>query len=401
MKVYQINSVCGTGSTGRIACDLADVLQKHGSDSRIAYGRGDCKRENTFRFESDPGVMLHGVLSRITDRHAFYSASATKKLIADIKQYDPDVIHLHNLHGYYVNIALLFDFLSSYGKPVVWTLHDCWAFTGHCAFFESIGCDKWKTQCSSCPQKKVYPASLFADSSVKNHKDKKRLFTSVPDMTVITPSKWLAGLTKQSCLGKYDIRVIPNGINLTSFKPTHSEIRGKYGLQDKKILLGVAGVWTEYKGLPDFTELNKILPEEYVIVLVGLTNKQIEQLPDGIVGIARTESAEELAAFYTQAHAFINPTYEDNFPTTNLEALACGTPVFTYQTGGSVESVFENCGAIVPKTKDIAQNAAAMLQAVLTTGTDTQSCLLQAQNYDKFEQFEKYISLYGELAAKQ
>lgn len=401
MKVYQINSVCGTGSTGKIACDLADVLQKKGSQSRIAYGRGSSNRENTFRFESDTGVMLHGVLSRITDRHAFYSAAATKKLIADIKNFAPDIIHLHNLHGYYVHIGLLFDFLKQYDKPVVWTLHDCWTFTGHCAQFDRIGCDKWKTQCSACPQKKEYPASLLLDGSEHNYKDKKRLFTSLDKLTVVTPSEWLADLAKQSYLGKYDVRVIPNGIDLSVFKPTHEDIRTQYGLQDKRILLGVAGVWTEQKGLPDFGIMAENLPDGYQIVLVGLTKKQIAQLPDGIVGIERTENAKQLATLYTQAHAFLNPTYEDTFPTTNLEALACGTPVFTYQTGGSGESVAEGCGAVIPKTNNIKQNALLLMQAACEATPDRKACLQHTQTFDKFAQFEKYISLYGALTAAQ
>lgn len=401
MKVYQINSVCGAGSTGKIACDLADVLQKKGAQSRIAYGRGGSNRDNTFRFESDLGVMLHGVLSRITDRHAFYSAAATKKLIEDIRNYAPDLIHLHNLHGYYVHIGLLFEFLKDYGKPVIWTLHDCWTMTGHCAHFDFIGCEKWKTQCAACPQKNEYPASLFLDGAERNYKDKKRLFTSLDNLTVVTPSAWLADLAKQSYLGKYDVRVIPNGIDLSVFRPTHEDIRTRYGLQDQKILLGVAGVWTDRKGLPDFKEMAAHKPDDTALVLVGLTKQQIARLPDGIRGIERTENAKALAALYTQAHAFLNPTYEDTFPTTNLEALACGTPVFTYQTGGSGESVGNGCGAVIPKTDDRKHNALALLQAACAATPDRAACLQHAQAYDKYTQFEKYISLYGELTAAQ
>ena len=235
MKVLQINSVCGVGSTGRIAADIHRVLKQNGHESKIAYGRGEAKgvsSDDTIKIGTDRDIYAHVIQSRLTDRTGFYSKSATKKLIRSIEEYNPDVIHLHNIHGYYINIKLLFDYLKKAGKPVVWTLHDCWAFTGHCAYFDYCGCEKWKTGCEKCPQLSQYPKS-FADSSKRNYLDKKQIFNGINNMTIVTPSKWLEKLVKQSYLGNYNTQVIYNGIDLTVFKPTVSDFRGRYGLENK------------------------------------------------------------------------------------------------------------------------------------------------------------------------
>lgn len=390
MKVYQINSVCGYGSTGRIVMDLADTLRAGGDECRIGYGRGTCTDPRAFRFASDLEVKLHGVLSRITDRHGFYSNAATKRLIADIRAYEPDVIHLHNLHGYYLNVSLLFSFLKTYGKPVVWTLHDCWAFTGHCAYFDYAGCSKWKTECHNCQQKKKYPASFFADHSRQNYRDKKNLFTSLPNLTLVTPSQWLYDLTKQSYLGDSDIRCIPNGIDLSAFYAIPSR-KG-----DRLIILGAASVWDERKGLQDFILLRSILSEKYEIVLVGLEQDQIDALPKGIQGIRRTNNVQELAQLYRDAFVFVNPTYEDNFPTTNLEALACGTPVITYDTGGSPESIDETCGIVVKKGSDRLQNVKALSEAIINCNLQRENCAEKGARFEKKLQFQKYVQLYRE-----
>lgn len=391
MKVYQINSVCGFGSTGRIALDLADTLAANGDECRIGYGRGDCQDARAFRFESDWEVKLHGVLSRLTDRQGFYSKSATKRLIADIRAYEPDVIHLHNIHGYYLNIDLLFQFLRSYGKPVVWTLHDCWALTGHCANFDYVGCDRWKTGCHDCPQKKNYPASILADNSKNNYHDKKRLFTSVPNMVLVTPSNWLMGLLKQSYLKECEMRTIPNGIDLAAFHPSDSQHEKTH------MVLGVASVWGEQKGLVDFLMLRDILPDDYDITLIGLTQEQIDTLPKGIRGIRRTNNVAELAEFYQQADCFVNPTYEDNFPTTNLEALACGTPVITYDTGGSPESITHQCGVVVEKTADRMENVKRLKNAICNCDLSRDACAEQGKQYEKKLQFSQYVKLYQSL----
>ena len=245
---------------------------------------------------------------------------------------------MHNLHGYYLNVGILFDYLKTCGKKIIWTLHDCWAFTGHCSYFTAAGCEKWKEQCFCCPQKCSYPKSLI-DKSERNFWRKRTVFTGIPNLTIVTPSKWLADLVKESFLKEYDVKVINNGIDLTAFKPTESDFRVKYGLENKKIILGVASVWDERKGLNDFVKLANEIDDDTCIVLVGVNEKQKKNLPSKILCVERTNNVAELAGVYTAADLFFNPTYEDNYPTVNLEAQACGTPVVTYATGGSIESV--------------------------------------------------------------
>lgn len=346
MKVLQINTVCGIRSTGRICTDIADVLAANRHECKIAFGREAVPLEYekyAIRIGDSISVNLDAVITRIFDNAGFNSKAVTKKFINWIKEYDPDVIHLHNLHGYYINVELLFDYLKASGKPVVWTLHDCWSFTGHCTHFDYIGCEKWKTgSCSNCPLKKSYPKSLALENSAKNYSKKKKAFTGVPNMTIVTPSKWLADLVRQSFLKEYPIKVINNGIDLNVFKPTESDFRQRYNLENKKIVLGVASAWSKSKGLYDFIKLSELLRADYKIVLVGLTKEQIKEMPENILCIERTNSTKELAEIYAAADVFVNPTYQDTYPTVNLEAQACGTPVITYSTGGSPESVTEN-----------------------------------------------------------
>lgn len=345
MKVLMINSVCGIGSTGRICTDIAEALTAQNHECRIAYGRGTVPekyRRYAVRIGNNPSVNLHALQTRIFDNTGAGSKIATKRLISRIKEYDPDVIHLHNIHGYYINIELLFGYLKQAGKKVVWTLHDCWAFTGHCAHFELVGCNKWKDgTCGNCPQKKEYPGSLLLDNSKNNFIKKKNLFTGVPDMTVVVPSEWLASIVRNSFLNEYEIKVIRNGIDTDVFKPTQGDFRERYGLKDKKIVLGVASVWSDRKGYNDILKLAETLDDNCKTVLVGADKKQIKSLPDNILGISHTDNPAELAEIYTCADILVNPTFEDTYPTVNLEAQACGTPVVTYRTGGSPECVPE------------------------------------------------------------
>ncbi len=390
MKVFQINSTCGFGSTGRIAVDILKEVEKNGGEGIIAYGRNSAPENvNSYRIGSDLQVKIHGVLSRITDRQGFYGTSATKKLIEKIKDYNPDIIHLHNIHGYYLNVAVLLKFLKEYNKPIVWTLHDCWAFTGHCAYFSFHGCEKWKTECNNCPLKKDYPTSLVMDKSKKNYKQKKELFTKPENITFVTPSEWLKDLTEKSFLGKYPVKVINNGIDLAKFKPTESDFREKNNLQDKFVILGVASVWEERKGLKDFIKLNEMLSENEKIVLVGLDDNQLATLPESIVGIKRTNSIEELAEIYSAADVFVNPTYEDNYPTTNLEAISCGTPVVTYITGGSPESVFEGNGFSVPQGD---------VKGVYDAIQKVDGCKTPTKDFfDASKRYKEYVDLYKEI----
>lgn len=396
MKVLQINSVCGIGSTGRIATDIHKLLTESKSESYIAYGKGEAVGcNNSIRIGNKLNIYMHGLRTRLFDDHGFGSKKSTQNFLKSIEKLEPDIIHLHNIHGYYINIKELFTFLKKSNKPVFWTLHDCWPFTGHCAYFDYVNCQKWKEKCFECPQSKEYPTSLIFDNSTNNHKNKKEIFTGVKNLTIVTPSEWLAGLVRESFLNEYPVRVINNGINLDVFKPTESTFRQKYELNNKFIILGVASVWDKRKGYKYFIELSNRLDENERIILVGLTQQQIELLPNNIIGISRTNNIKELAEVYTAADVFINPTLEDNFPTTNIEALACGTPVITFNTGGSIEAIDEKTGYIVEKG-----NVEDLLDRIRKVKANQKSsysleCRSRAiKMYEKEERFHEYIDMY-------
>lgn len=395
MKILQINTVCGFGSTGRIATELYKVLEKQGHECNIAYGRREAPEGiDSIKIGSKLDSYIHILKTRVFDKHGFGSVNATKKFIEEVKEYNPDIIHLHNIHGDYINIEILFNYIKEANKPVVWTLHDCWAFTGHCAYFDYVGCDKWKGGCNNCPQKNSYPSSKLIDNSKFNYKKKKELFTSVKNMTIVTPSKWLANLVKESFLGKYHVEVINNGIDLEVFKPTESNFREKYNIEDKFIILGVASGWEERKGLNYFVELSKMLSKEYQIVIVGLNEKQKKELPQEIIAITRTNNVRELAEIYSSADIFVNPTLEENFPTTNLEALACGTPIITFDTGGSPECIDEYTG-IVMNNRDISELMDIIINININFSFDGEHCINRVhKNYDKDFKFNEYILLY-------
>lgn len=341
MKILMINVVCGIRSTGRICTDIAAALEEQGHEVKIAFGRETVPeqfRKYAIRIGSELDVSLHGARARLFDEAGWGSKAATAQFLHWVTDYNPDVIHLHNLHGYYINLPILFDYLKTCGKRVIWTLHDCWAFTGHAAYCEAANCERWRTGCFSCPKKTDYPKSL-TDFSRRNWNRKQELLRKIPNLELVVPSCWLAGLVRQSFLSEYPVRVIHNGVDTRIFRKTDSvSIRKKLEVGDKKVILGVAAVWDERKGLRDFARLQERLDPDCRIVLVGLTEEQIAALPEGMTGLGKTNSVEELVELYNLAHVFVNPTYEDNYPTTNLEAIACGTPVITYKTGGSGES---------------------------------------------------------------
>lgn len=393
MKILQINSTCGLGSTGRIAVDILNTVCENGGEGLICYGRGEAPSGvPSYKIGSETLVKIHGVLSRVTDRQGFYSTNATKALVRKIEEYGPDVIHLHNIHGYYLDIRVLFDYLKQCGKPIVWTLHDCWAFTGHCAYFTVAGCDKWKTGCNNCPSKKEYPQSLVLDNSEKNYNEKKELFTGLKNVTLVTPSIWLSELVKASFLREYSVKVINNGINTDIFKPIGSDFKKRYGIEDKKIFLGVANVWEERKGLQDLIKLSMLLNENEKLVVVGLTEEQVSKLPDGIIGLKRTENAKQLAEIYAAADVFLNPTYEDNYPTTNLESICCGTPVVTYNTGGSPESLTGGRGITV----EVGDTEALYKAAQKLVGVKTD----RPPEFDAQKKYLEYNELYKNLLEK-
>ena len=339
MRILQVNTIVGQGSTGRIAENIGRRLIEAGHQSYIAFGRGHgASQSTTLRIGSRLDQAWHGLMTRLLDRHGLHSGSATRVLVREIEKIRPDAVLLHNLHGYYLNFPVLMEHLKQRAMPVFWTLHDCWPFTGHCAHFIGVACDKWQSGCGQCPALRAYPAS-WHDGSRRNFRIKKAAFSGFPDLTLIAPSQWLADALTRSSLGEYPVRVIPNGVDLKSFRPGARS-------QGQAIVLGVANVWSRTKGLDDFCRLRSRLPAAVRIVLIGLSSQQIARLPIGVEGRQRTASPAELAEWYQQASVFVNPTYSDTFPTTNIEALACGTPVVSYGIGGSAEAFDEHTGRV-------------------------------------------------------
>lgn len=401
MNLLQINASVNSGSTGRIAEDIGRVWMESGNESYIAAANtNQPSKSKVIKIGSASDRYLHGFKTRMFDRHGFGSKNATKKFVTEIEEINPDIIHLHNLHGYYLNIEVLFNYLKSVQKPVVWTFHDAWSFTGHCSYFDRVNCYKWQTGCFSCPNKTGYPASYGLDQSKRNFYDKKLIFNSVQLLQIVTPSKWLGNHVQHSFLQKYPIQVIHNGIDSNSFKPQNSnaEIKKRWNHTGKKIILGVASIWDRRKGLDDFIQLSKSIKSDEQIVLVGLEQKIVDGLPANITGITRTESIADLAELYAAAEVFVNPTYVDNFPTTNLEALACGTPVITYNTGGSPEAIDEKTGIIVQKGNiDDLKNA---VERVIENGKEYYSanCRERAVSlFNKDDRFNDYLKLYQSM----
>ena len=362
LKVLMINSVCGIRSTGRICTDIAEECLSQGYEVKIAYGCGEVPekyKDIAVKIGKTIDRILHGVSTRIFDNHAFCSKRATAEFLKWAEEYNPDILWLHNLHGYYINTEMLFNWIKQRPQmQVKWTLHDCWSFTGHCSYFIMAGCDKWKSVCHNCPQKRHYPASYLFDNSKSNFELKKKAFLGVKNMTLIVPSYWLADLVKQSFLKDYPIEVVHNRINTDIFKPTESDFRLKHGLENKKIILGAATAWGESKGLYDFFKLSKMLDKDYKVVLVGLTEKQMSKLPKEIVGIKRTNNTKKLAEIYTAADVFVNPSRQETFGLTTLEALSCGTKVIVYKNT-ACEEVAEKYGGIAVEygnVEEIAEN---------------------------------------------
>lgn len=399
-KLLIINVTVNSGSTGRIAEEIGQTAINNGYKTYFAYGRtareSKCK---IIKIGNSLNVNLHGVESMLFDNHGFSSRLATKQFIREIERIKPDIINIHNLHGYYVNVKILFKYLSKINIPVVWTFHDCWPFTGHCSHFIKHNCYKWKNECYSCPNIKGYPKSLLFDRSKKNYIKKKELFTKIDKLTIVSPSQWLSNFIEESFFKHKKINTINNGIDTNIFKAIDNikDIKTKLNINNEKVIIGVASVWTYSKGLDDFTKLNELLPNNYKIILVGLNKKQIKALPDGIIGVERTESIIQLAELYNIADVFVNPTYADNFPTTNIEALACGTPVITYKTGGSPEAIDEKTGIVVEQG-NIYQLKEAIELVAKDKNRYTENCRERAVNlYNKQDRFNDYIKLFNSL----
>jgi putative colanic acid biosynthesis glycosyltransferase len=404
MKLLQINTTLNSGSTGRIAEEIGNAAMAEGHLSYIAAAYTNRPSSSgVIKIGSDIDRKIHGVKTRLLDRHGFGSKRSTIRLIERIEEIDPDIINLHNIHGYYLNIDILFEYFKKAGKPIVWTLHDCWPFTGHCAHYQYVKCDKWKTQCHHCPNRLGYPASWFIDNSRGNYSRKKEIFSKVDNLTIIVPSGWLYDQLPDSFLKNYPARLIYNGINPDIFRPGDKLlVRSRLGIGNRKMILGVSSIWNQRKGLNDFIQIREMLDKDVVIVLAGLNKEQIKKLPEGITGIERTESISELVDMYSAADLFVNPTYVDNFPNTNIESLACGTPVVTYNTGGSPEAIDQNTGLVVDKG-NITDLKKAILTVINTTDRFTRDlCRDRAVSlFSSKERFGDYLRLYEEILVKK
>ena len=398
MKILQINCIANSCSTGRIAEQIGELAQQEGWESYIAYGQyAYTSSSKLIRIANKFDLGIHFIETRLLDRHGLSSRLATKRLIKKVKEINPDIIHLHNIHGYYLNYPILCDYLISSGKPVVWTMHDCWALTGHCAYFDTANCERWKSGCFQCPLKSIYPKSIFADRSQKNYIQKTQWFTALDNLTIVAVSGWLNDIVKQSILKEKRLELIPNGIDIKRFHPVEN-VDNHYHFQGKKVLLGVVASWTVEKGFYDFISLSKHISDEYCIVMVGVNDSMKKKLPHNIIGINKTENLETLSQLYSRALVLLTLSHNDTFPTTNLEALACGTPVITYPTGGSPEAVDDKTGFVVE-----AGDFDKVIEAIKIIDTNgkayySQNCRTRALEYfDKDKQLAKYIELYKSI----
>ena len=398
-KLLQINTTLNSGSTGRIAEQISLKAKENGWDCYHAHG-GRYVGKSQFpaiQVSSKLDNYFHAFMGEFLGLHGMGSMCATKRFVEKVKELKPDVIHLHNIHGYYINYKVLFDYLAESKTPAVWTLHDCWSFTGHCTHFENAGCNKWKEECGECPLQMAQYKSRLIDRSRKNYLLKKQLYSNLTNVTIVPVSHWLENLVEQSILKRFQIRVIQNGIDLNVFKPTENKIRERFNIpKDKMMVLGVLGSGFVEKGKEEFVELSK--QDNLQIVLVGLKGDDYYGLPNNIIQLGRTTSQSELAEFYSAADVMLNPTYNDTFPTINIESLACGTPVVTYKTGGSPEILDENTGIVVQKG-----DLNALIQALDIIkrngkGYYSEACRERAvKSFNKEERYEDYIKLYEDL----
>ena len=389
MKIVQINAFCGSGSTGKICVSVSKLLTENGIENYILYTNGISDYELSLRCSTDFQIKAAALESRVMGNWGFEGRAATKKLISELERIKPDIVHLHNIHSHACSLDLLFGWIKKQGVRLYWTFHDCWAYTGYCMYYDAADCYRWQSGCGSCPQKGKY--SWFFDKSKTLLEKKKKLFSGL-DLTIITPSKWLAEQVKTSFLCDYPINVIHNGIDLEVFKPESSDFLIKHGLEGYHIILGVAMIWEERKGLDIFKLLSKRLPDDYRIVLVGAGE---EAESDGrIIRIKRTANQKELAQIYSAADVFFNPTREEVLGLTNIEALACATPVVTFDSGGSPETIDPTCGAVVDKN-DIDSALREIKRICETRPFSEEACVKRASKFDGKEKFSEYLSLYS------
>ena len=413
MRIAVINTVFDRGGAARVMGGIVAAACAAGHRCLVAAARGDaavveamCRGDvaagrgdvTTYRIEGRLGVLRNVVEARLRDNDGFLASRATRRLIARLEEWAPDVIHLHNLHGYYIDSRLLFDYIRRSGCRVVWTLHDGWTLTGHCALFSAIGCNGWESGCERCHHIGEYPRCVTKGHSARNFALKRLTFSGVERLRIVTPSQWLGGLVKRSYLGDYEMTVIPNGVDLDRFKPRENDVKARLGIEGRTMLLGVASRWLSVKGLDDFVALAQLLGEEYAIVMVGVDERLRQRLPGRIIALPHTESVEELAELYTAADLLLNLSREESFGLVSLEALACGTPVLTYDCTAAPEVLRRHagecdCGIIVRAAEGVTAVAVA-IEAGQWREITAEQCTLQAAGYSAKALYARYLSLY-------
>lgn len=400
-RLLIIGSSLNYGSPGKITESLGKLAKEQGWEVYQAHG---VKYSNSSQLITRPvssvmGEKIHAAYSLLLDAHGLASTTETKSLIKWIDEIKPDVIHLHNLHGYYLNFKVLFEYLSILDTPIIWTLHDFWPITGHCVHFDYAGCYKWKNECNHCPQRRTYPKSLFLDKSKRNFNAKKKAFTSVKNMTITPVSKWVGSLVAESFLGKYPIKPIYNGIDINIFKPTENNLRERLGLKGKFVMVGVASPWYPLKGMNDYFELSKRLSSDFQIIMIGLTPEQIKTLPSGIIGIEKTQNQRELAEYYSMADAVLNLSYQETFGMTTVEGMACATPGIVYNKTASPELITDETGIVVA-TSDVDTLVLAIHKLRSNSKAHySAACRNRAVTcFNKDKQYSKYIKLYEVLS---
>lgn len=397
MKVVQINSTCGAGSTGKICVGISKLMTSSDIENHILYSARSSGYPLGIRCSTNREIRMQALKSRLSGNYGFNSRKATRKMISELERLSPDIVHLHNIHGHDCDTEMLFSYFKEHHTKLIWTFHDCWAFTGYCTYYTMTGCEKWKQGCRNCVKRRDH--SLLFDRSKELYERKKRLFSGL-DLTIVTPSEWLADQVRESFLKDYPLKVINNGIDLSVFRPVESDFRRKNGVEDKKLVLGVALFWEPKKGMDVFIELAHRLSDDYRIILVGTNDAVDRRLPDNVISIHRTQNQQELAEIYTAADVFVNPTREENYPTVNMEALACGTPVITFRTGGSPEILDESCGSVVQ-----CDDTDALEKEIIRVCTDRpyteEQCLSHSRAFDEKERMKEYIRLYERINARR
>lgn len=393
MKIVQVNATSGVGSTGKICAAVSDILSSRGIENYILYSIGNSSVPNSIKFSNTFIRLFQSLLEKLSGRNGFVAKFSTAFLIKRLNEISPDIVHLHNIHSHDIDLKMLFGYLKRKKIRLFWTFHDCWAFTGGCTHYDMIGCEKWKSQCINCQSYRNF--SYFFDVTDKNFTDKIKVYAKELDLTIVTPSNWLGEQVKQSFLKSYSIKVINNGIDLDLFKPRKSDFRKKYDCENKFILLGVSFVWSVKKGIDIFIKLAQTLDSRYQIVLVGTNETVDKQLPSNVISIHRTNNQVELAEIYSAADLFVQVTREENFPTVNIESLACGTPILTFRTGGSPEIIDDTCGMVVEKN-DFNGLKEAIEYIYTQRPYSEDSCMNRAQLYNKDNRFIDYSNLYNE-----